>query len=113
MGRMRDNRARQRLGILLDLTRKQQESRQKWLESRPVTITDKIENAIRNPRPQFEMSWSFAGVFDLDEMRYVKFDRAGKKALDIRTPTWYTVIKTDKTESIAKARTTVKRNKRY
>ncbi len=113
MGNKARNEHKHRTGKLLDLSRKQQKARQDWIDARPNTIVDKIENAIRDPSPSFHMSWGLGAIFDLDKMEYVKFDKPGKMRLDIPTDLGHNMVRTEKTDAISRRMRQAKKNARY
>ena len=115
MGLKRDNRARQRLGILLNLSSKEQEQRNEWQREQGYKWSEimPIASPKAGDKGMAKMSWSFAGVLDLETMSYVRFEKAGSKTIAPKAPKWYAHVKTEKTDAISRRGIQAKKNERY
>ncbi len=108
MGLRRDNRARQRLGRLLDLTKQQQEQRQEWQANRKPDWTDRM--IVAPSVPDGVMSWGFCRVFDFTLLRFTHIDMPGSMRV---SPVGgrSQVVRTDTTDRMSRAKRTVRRLK--
>ncbi len=101
MGLRRDNRARQRLGKLLDLTKPQQIDRQLWQANRKPDWTDKLIHAPITH--DGIMSWGFARTFDVELKKFTHVDMPGSCPIS-RVIGKSSVVRTDTTDRISRAK---------
>lgn len=108
MGLKANNRARQRMGKLLELTKPQQEARQEWQAKRLPDWTDTM--IVAPSIPDGLMSWGFCRAFDFELGRFTHYDMPGSIRV---SPVGgkSTVVRTDTTDRLSRASHSVKRNK--
>lgn len=112
MGLKRDNRYRQRMGKLLELTKPQQIARQDWQANRPIDWADKMIYTPGMPDVTKDgvMSWGFCRVFDYEKNKFTHHDMPGSiRVAPVAGKTQ--VVRTDTTDRLARMSMSVKRIK--
>ena len=103
MGLKRDNRYRQSVGKLLELTKQQHVDRTEWQANRQLDWTDlTILTMGKWSHSDGIMSWGFCRVFDVELGKFTHFDMPGSMRLN-RVLGQSNVVRTDTTDRMARA----------